>query len=147
MPKKKKISEFKKYRIKNFLLDLIPLEKTKYTEEEFSIDNLYNKMYSESSNNKHFRNIGLFDFFPTYDNMQDILVISCILSNTIEKKDSIEINEQIVNVIDFLEKVFIYIDKIEINKYNDFTGNKHYILIKCLKQQSLENIIKTIEIG
>lgn len=142
MSKKKKVSEFKKDRIKQILTE-IDTERI-YDKNFFQVDNLLKYLIYEDNNLKNFRNIGSFEFFNVKENKTEKLVIACLIPVSAEKKDSIENNKLILNVVDFLEKIFIYLDSVKVERYNDFKSNLYYILIKSEKNDSLESIIKNI---
>lgn len=142
--KKKKLSVFKKDRMREFIFDLIE-NRDHFLEYDISTQDLYHRIMN-SKTIKSFRHIGKFDFFNTkYDNKSSTLIVSTITFD-IDKKDSIEINEQVVNSIDFLEKIFISLDDINIYKYNNYEEKTHIIIIKVLKNQTPEEIYKNLKI-
>jgi hypothetical protein len=53
-----------------------------------------------------------------------------------DKKDSIELNEKVISVIDFLEKIFIEVTVENIVKYNKYETEQHLVFLKILVDPS-----------
>lgn len=141
MSKKKKISNFKKDRVREIISNLSTLDNF----EKYNMSQEYYEGFIKNNkDSKTFKNIGKFSFFTTtYDN-QDAVLIYSILSFPIEKKDSIEINDQVMNVIDFIEKLFVEITKVNMIKFNSSDSKEHYVFLKIVLQGTVEEIINKI---
>ncbi len=140
MAKKKKLSTFKMVRVKEIISEL---NDDNFIDSSTDHLTLYKQIFI-NNNSKLFRHIGKFDFFnTTYNNTESVLVF-CNISFPMEKKDSIDVNEGIVNLIDFLEKVFVQLDSVEIMKHNDYNTNTHIILIKTIINKSKDDVCNSI---
>lgn len=141
MAKKKKISTFKRDRVREIISNLSQVDSF----EKYNMTQEYYESYIKNNKeSKTFKNIGKFSFFTTtYDN-QDAVLIYSILSFPMEKKDSIEINDQVMNVIEFIEKLFVEINNVNMLKFNSSDSKEHYVFLKMVLFGSVEQITNKI---
>jgi hypothetical protein len=141
MSKKKKISTFKRDRVREIISNLSQVDSF----EKYNMTQEYYESYIKNNKeSKTFKNIGKFSFFTTtYDN-QDAVLIYSILSFPMEKKDSIEINDQVMNVIDFIEKLFVEINNVNMLKFNSSDSKEHYVFLKMVLFGNIEQITNKI---
>lgn len=141
MAKKKKISTFKRDRVREIISNLSQVDSF----EKYNMTQEYYESYIKNNKeSKTFKNIGKFSFFTTtYDN-QDAILIYSILSFPMEKKDSIEINDQVMNVIEFIEKLFVEINNVNMLKFNSSDSKEHYVFLKMVLFGSVEQITNKI---
>ena len=141
MAKKKKISTFKRDRVREIISNLSQID----SYEKYDMSQEYYESYIKNNKeSKTFKNIGKFSFFTTtYDNRDAILIYS-ILSFPMEKKDSIEINDQVMNVIDFIEKLFVEINDVSMIKFNSNDSKEHYVFLKMVLFGNIEQITNKI---
>lgn len=144
MSKKKKISNFKKERVKEIVFELIDSQPIEYN-NNISQDYLEKNIF-QNKDTKQFKNIGKFHFIKTLYNNKESLLIYCMLTFTLDKKDSIEINDQIMNTIDFIEKLFVEINKIKMYKYNNVILKEHNVFLQMLICDSIVNIVEKLKV-
>lgn len=82
-----------------------------------------------------------FAFYSAKDfaSEETFLDIFCVLEFELENKDTIKLNEQIMNCIYEFENLFISLDDIKIDKYDE--KDKHLILINIIKNKIPEKFL------
>lgn len=144
MTAKKKISNFQRNRIISLVNDTLNSEEyvnLNFNNKEDIVEFLY--QYTTSNNKFHkTKNNGQISFhILKSDDEYDILVIYSILEFDYKDKDFINLNESVVNIIDFLEKIFIELQSVEILR-EDVDKGKHRINI--IVKRNLDNQLRKI---
>ena len=135
MAKPKKVLKCKKSKIKSIVDEMTVSDTLDVARDEFD-------MYSnviKGKKTKSFKHIGNFYFFHTIKNEIPKLMLFCVLEFPMDKKDSIELNEKVISVIDFLEKIFVEVTVENIVKYNKYETEQHLVFLKILVDQSYLN--------
>lgn len=135
MAKPKKVLKCKKSKIKSIVDEMTVSDTLDVGRDEFDI---YSNVI-KGKKTKSFKHIGNFYFFNTIKNEIPKLMLFCVLEFSFDKKDSIELNERVISVIDFLEKIFVEVTVENIVKYNKYETEKHLVFLKILVDQSYLN--------
>lgn len=124
---KKSNSEYLYTKITELIYDAVKnnniVNKDIATEELFSLCKKDDTLYK-------YKNIYRIAIYQE-ENTSDIVIL--LASDfPYEDKDTIKINEKLVECIGSMEKIFIYLDNIDIHRKSE--RNKHYVLVKILKK-------------
>lgn len=133
MTQKLKLSDYQLKRIQDSIKILLGSDET--IEEDIDISKLY-EISSENKLFERFKNLFKYSMFKTIDSK---LVMCILLEFDIKEKDSIKVNEEISKSVDFLEKIFIYLDNLKIIRISH--SSQHYVIIKIVKNEIPDHLI------
>ncbi len=151
MSKNKKSQEYQMNRIKSFIQNRNVYSEDVDTSKYLSLNNnlmlpindleyLY-KMTKKLKKFEKFKSNIKFAFYSAKDfaSEETFLDIFCVLEFGIECKDTIKLNDQIMNCVYEFENLFISLDDVKIDKYDE--KENHLILINMIKKQIPEKFL------
>lgn len=144
MAKKIKILDPQKKKLFTMIGEI--LSGTTYVPYEIDfVDLLREIKYNNAKNIRKIRNYNNYYFIKSNLDGNDGLMSFIIMDFPIKDKDSIKLNDGVVKVVDFFEKLFIDLDNVTIYRHNDFITNTHYILVKIFKNMN-SGVLRSIKL-
>ena len=137
MSTKNKITDYQFKRIRKSIQDALDVNLKIKT--EISVEDLYAKTLSLKAFEK-FKSLFKYSIFT---NNTSGLIMCAFLEFEDKDKDTIKVNEEISKVIEFLEKIFIFLDAVKINRSSN--GSTHCVIIKAVKNTIPEHLISKEE--
>ncbi len=96
-------------------------------------------LYDYSITNKLFEKFKSLFKYAVFKTGKNSIAICAYLEFEFKDKDTIKVNEEVSKTIEFLEKIFIFLDGVKIVRASNETT--HYVIIKVIKNDLPEHLI------